>query len=51
MGSREDDDYWNDKYDESPSCDFHGEDEMYYSHADGEYYCLACEKEEGYSLG
>lgn len=46
MGSREDDDYWNDKYDEEPSCEDHGEDEMYYSHTEGEYYCLACDREE-----
>ena len=28
------------------SCYEHGEDEMYYSHSEGEYYCLACEKED-----
>jgi hypothetical protein len=46
MGGREDDAYWNDKYDEDPSCDTHGEDEMYYSRAKGEHYCLACQTED-----
>jgi hypothetical protein len=52
MGSREDDAYWDDKYagewfaDEDPSCDTHGEDEMYYSHTEGEHYCLACQTED-----
>ncbi|HEY6020364.1 MAG TPA: hypothetical protein VIY48_10785 [Candidatus Paceibacterota bacterium] len=43
---QEDRGYWNDKYDEDPSCEDHGEDEMYYSHTDGEYYCLACQRED-----
>ena len=46
MGAKEDDDYWNDKYDHDPSCDEHGEDEMYYNHQAGEHYCLACERED-----
>lgn len=46
MGSREDDDYWNDKYDEEPSCEDHGEDEMYYDRTQAEHYCLACRKED-----
>lgn len=45
MGSREDDDYWNVKYAEA-SCHEHGPDEMYYSHTEGEHYCLACDREE-----
>lgn len=46
MGSFEDDEYWNTKYDEEPSCDDHGEDEMYYDRPSGEYYCLACQRED-----
>jgi hypothetical protein len=51
MGSREDDDYWNNKdwtvgEDAEASCDTHGEDEMYYNRPDGEWYCLACQKED-----
>jgi len=45
MGSREDDDWFNVKYAEA-SCYEHGEDEMYYDHIDGEYYCLACQNED-----
>lgn len=46
MGSREDDEYWNDKYDHEPSCEEHGEDEMYYDHSEAEYYCLQCQRED-----
>jgi hypothetical protein len=46
MGSREDDDYWNDLYAEDPECEDHGTDEMYYDHQAGEYYCLACQRED-----
>lgn len=47
MGNREDDDYWNDKYDGDPNCDTHGEDEMYLDYmGGGGYYCLACQRED-----
>lgn len=46
MGSRSDDAYWNDKYDEEPECEDHGTDEMYYDRPSGEHYCLACRTEE-----
>lgn len=46
MGSFEDDAYWDDKYADEPECDEHGADEMYYSHSEGEYYCLACQRED-----
>jgi hypothetical protein len=45
MGSREDDEYWDTKYAEA-TCYVHGEDEMYYSHSEGEWYCLHCQKDD-----
>lgn len=42
MGSRSDDDYWNDKYAEA-SCHAHGPDYMVYE--DGEWVCTECEDE------
>lgn len=45
MGSREDDEYWDTKYAEA-SCHEHGEDEMYYDHSEGDWYCLACQKDD-----
>lgn len=44
---QDDRDYWNVKYAEA-SCHEHGEDEMYYSHAEADWYCLACQPEEEY---
>lgn len=45
MGSREDDEYWDTKYAEA-ECYEHGADEMYYSHSEGDWYCLMCQKED-----
>lgn len=46
MGSFEDEAWWSVKYDQDPACDEHGEDEMYFSHTEGEFYCLQCQKED-----
>jgi len=43
MGSREDDDYWNDKYAEA-SCWEHGPD--YMTRISGEWLCANCEGDE-----
>lgn len=45
MGSREDDEYWNDKYAEA-SCYFHGEDEMWYDTHVGEWRCGECDYDD-----
>jgi len=43
MGSRSDDDYWNNKYSGDPECEDHGGDEMYYDGDEAEWICLICE--------
>lgn len=46
MGSREDDDYWNEKYAEA-SCPEHGATpEMRYSDIAGEWICGECQDED-----
>lgn len=47
MGSREDDDYWNDKYDHAPECEDdpdHGSDSMLYDA--GQWFCCKCAYED-----
>lgn len=47
MGSREDDDYWNDKYDEEPTCAEHGDDDMRYDEVGSTgWYCGSCDDED-----
>jgi len=44
MGSREDDEYWNDKYAEekySKACDKH-EDDLYFDEESDEWACFRC---------
>lgn len=38
MGSREDDDYWNAKYDDVPHCEECGA-ELYWDETNEDYYC------------
>jgi hypothetical protein len=59
MGSREDDDYWNDLYDSAPECEDepdHGSDHMLYEV--GRWFCCRCDyddnqtaNEEAYKYG
>lgn len=43
MGSREDDEYWNQKYEADPECPDHGDADMYYDGDEAEWICLMCE--------
>lgn len=45
MGSREDDDYWNNRYAEVPECEVHGDTQYFNSEAD-EWECYDCIDEE-----
>lgn len=45
MGSREDDNYWNEKYDHAPECEVHGDTQYFNSEAD-EWECYDCIDEE-----
>ena len=45
MGSREDDNYWNNKYGGAPECEVHGDTQYFNSEAD-EWECYDCIDEE-----
>ena len=45
MGGREDDEYWNDKYELAPECEIHG-DTQYHNAESGEWECYDCIDEQ-----
>jgi len=45
MGSREDDEYWNQKYDEV-NCEVHGNDYMWYDTEESAWSCGECDELE-----
>lgn len=50
MGSREDDLWWNQKYEDASECEVHG-DVQYYNSESGEWECYDCADEEDMANG